>query len=59
MHDYFGEQAQVKWKVRYETDNDYSYIPNDDPRLSDNGFIFTLTADDIRNRATFDCELEF
>lgn len=59
MHDYFGEQAQIRWKVRYETDNDYSYIPDDDPRLSDNGFIFTLTADDIRNRATFDCELEF
>lgn len=59
MHDYFGEHAQIRWKVRYETDNDYSYIPNDDPRLSDNGFIFTLTADDIRNRATFDCELEF
>lgn len=59
MHDYFGEQAQIRWKVRYETDEDYSYIPDDDPRLSDNGFIFTLTADDIRNRATFDCELEF
>lgn len=59
MHDYFGEHAQIRWKVRYETDDDYSYIPDDDPRLSDNGFIFTLTADDIRNRATFDCELEF
>lgn len=59
MYDYFGEQAQIRWKVRYETDDDYSYIPDDDPRLSDNGFIFTLTADDIRNRATFDCELEF
>lgn len=59
MHDYFGEHAQIRWKVRYETDNDYSYIPDDDPRLSDNGFIFTLTADDIRNRATFDCEFEF
>ena len=59
MHDYFGERAQIRWKVRYETDDDYSYIPDDDPRLSDNGFIFTLTADDISNRATFDCELEF
>lgn len=59
MYGYFGNQAKLKWKIKNLGDTDYSYVPDDDPRLSDNGFIFTLNANDIKTKAVLDCELDF
>lgn len=59
MYEYFGDQAKLKWKVKNMGETDYSYVQDDDKRLSDNGFIFTLNANDIKTKAVLDCELDF
>lgn len=59
MYEYFGDKSKLKWKIKNLGDSDYSYVPDDDPRLSDNGFIFTLNANDIKTKAVLDCELDF
>ena len=59
MYEYFGNQAKLKWKVKNMGETDYSYVQDDDKRLSDNGFIFTLNANDIKTKAVLDCELDF
>lgn len=59
MYEYFGDQAKLKWKVKNMGETDYSYVQDDDKRLSDNGFIFTLNANDIKTKVVLDCELDF
>lgn len=45
----FGNTAHIVWKVKQQLDADYTTVADDDPRLSQNGFAFTLTASDIVN----------
>lgn len=53
----FGEHAHLQWLVKKRGDTEFTEIPMDDPRLNDNGFLFTITAKDIRFKAVFNCEL--
>lgn len=53
----FGEHAYLQWLVKKRGDTEFTEIPMDDPRLNDNGFLFTITAKDIRFKAVFNCEL--
>ena len=53
----FGEHAHLQWLVKKHGDTEFTEIPMDDPRLNDNGFLFTITAKDIRFKAVFNCEL--
>ena len=57
LTDTFGQDAYLQWYVRDMDDDDYTAIDTDDERLSDDGFTFTITADDIDTKATFLCEL--
>lgn len=53
----FGEQANLQWYIKKHGETEFVKIPMDDPRLNDNGFIFTIAAKDISFKAVFNCEL--
>lgn len=55
----FGSDAYLQWRQKPEGSTSWSPIPSTDPRLSDNGFIFTLSANDVQNRTVFSCDLIF
>lgn len=55
----FGENAKVCWKSRQMGEDEFSPIPADDPRLSDEGFIFTLDSGDINTKTVFSCDLDY
>jgi hypothetical protein len=55
----FGDSAYLQWRQKPEGSTSWSPIPSTDPRLSDNGFIFTLSANDVQNRTVFSCDLIF
>lgn len=55
---YFGEQAAMIWEKKGLGETEFTEIPSTDPRLSDNGFIFTLSTDDVETKAVFNCKLD-
>ena len=58
LKDYFGEQAVLIWEKKGLGETEFTEIPGTDPRLSDNGFIFTLSTDDVETKAVFNCKLD-
>lgn len=57
--DVFGSDAKIRWQVKNLTETEFTDIPNDDPRISDNGFIFTVSAKDIKTKAVFNFYLDY
>ena len=55
----FGNDAALHWGCRRVGETGFTAIPDSDTRLSDHGFIFTLQATDIDQRAVFNCELSY
>ena len=53
----FGEQSYLQWLIKRYGETKFTKIPLDDSRLNDNGFIFTLSAKDVKIKAIFNCEL--
>ena len=53
----FGEQSYLQWFIKRYGETNFTRIPLDDSRLNDNGFIFTLSAKDVKFKAVFNCEL--
>lgn len=53
----FGNDAHLQWKWQSIEDNDFTIIPDDDPRFANDGFKFVLTPDDVNSKVTFICEL--
>lgn len=53
----FGEQSYLQWLIKRHGETKFTEIPLDDSRLNDNGFIFTLSAKDVKFKAVFNCEL--
>lgn len=58
LKSYFGEQAALIWEQKGLGETEFTEIPSTDPRLSDNGFIFTLSTDDVKVRVVFNCKLD-
>lgn len=58
LKDYFGEQAALIWEQKGLGETEFTEIPSTDPRLSDNGFIFTLSTADVETKAVFNCKLD-
>lgn len=52
-----GNNAYLQWKWRKISDNDYGIISADDKHLSEEGFKYTITPDDIDTQVTYMCEL--
>lgn len=59
LHEVFGADAKLIWKCRKFKAEESEEILADDPRLSDNGFIFTVSPDDVDTKMVFFCELDF
>lgn len=55
----FGTNARICWKSKPMGEDEFSPVSEDDPRLSDEGFIFTLTAGDINTKTVFSCDLDY
>lgn len=58
MNKFFGTGARIVWTEKKLGETSFSEIPTEDPRLSDNGFIFTISAKDIHTKSVFNCELD-
>lgn len=59
MYNYFGDKAKILWEVKHIKETDFTALDPADSRLTDNGFILTLTSNDINEKATFRCFLDF
>lgn len=54
---HFGDHAYLQWQYKHSAYQDFTDLELDDPRISDNGFIFTLTTDDVGAKTIFNCNL--
>lgn len=52
-----GPNAYLQWKWQRLNEDSYGIISSDDYRLSNGGFTFTLSPDDVDTKVTFMCEL--
>ncbi|WP_300630712.1 phage tail protein [uncultured Thomasclavelia sp.] len=59
LKNYFGQNAHLEWSVKKLGETSFSAIESTDSRLSDEGFIFTLTVGDVKVKNTFNCNLVF
>lgn len=57
LRETFGDNAYLQWLIKRHGETEFSKIPLDDSRLNDNGFMFTISAKDIKFKAVFNCEL--
>ena len=57
LRETFGDGAYLQWLIKRHGETEFSKIPLDDSRLNDNGFMFTISAKDIKFKAVFNCEL--
>ena len=53
----FGATAYLQWKWQRLNENAFGTISTSDSRLSQDGFCFTLSPDEIDVKVTFMCEL--
>lgn len=53
----FGSTAYLQWYWQRLDDETFGVISSSDSRISDGGFTFTLTPDDVDVKVTFMCEL--
>ena len=57
LRETFGDNAYLQWLIKRHGETEFSKIPLDDSRLNDNGFMFTISAKDIKFKAVFNCGL--
>ena len=55
----FGSDAYLQWLYKPLGSNDYITISRDDTRLSDGGFIFTISPGDVDTKTVFSCKLNY
>lgn len=59
MYDEFGKDAKIIWSQKQMGEDGWTELEQNDKRISDNGFIFTITSNDINTKCTFTCTLDF
>lgn len=57
LHAEFGDSAYLQWKSQLDENDDYLIIPPIDERISDSGFTFTISPDDIDTKGVYTCDL--
>lgn len=57
LHEVYGNSAYIQWKWQRLDEDSYGIISSADSRMSDGGFSFTLSPDDVDVKVTFMCEL--
>lgn len=53
----FGTDARLEWSYRKSSDKNYSIIPANDARITQDGFVCTPTVNDIIEETSFRCDL--
>lgn len=59
MKEIFGETAVISWKQKKFGEKNFTAIPPNDTRITDEGFIFTLSPEDVLTQTVFNCELNY
>lgn len=59
LQDRFGSEAYLQWSVKRQGETEFTNLSADDSRISDNGFILTLTPTDVNVKTVFDCSLNY
>ena len=59
MYEEFGNNAYLEWEEKAFREDSFTQVDIDDPRLSDNGFILTLSPKDVQTQAVFNCRLYY
>lgn len=54
----YGPAAHLEWQGKTLSDTDFVTIISTDPRISNNGFRFTLTSSDVDNKLVLRCSLK-
>lgn len=54
---YFGVEASLQWSWKNDTDDNWTVISANDPRISDNGFRLVVSPSDVNGQAIFQCDL--
>ena len=57
MKTVFGDNAYLQWKWQKLDEENYSVISSSDSKISDDGFTFTISPEDVEEKVTFMCEL--
>ena len=53
----FGSGAYLQWYCQKIDESSFGAITSDDPKIGQDGFTLTITANDVDTKATFKCEL--
>lgn len=59
MHEKFGQNAKILWEQKRFGEGSFTKLDPADSRLSDNGFILTLSTNDVYTQTTFNCLLDY
>ncbi|WP_294785382.1 phage tail protein [uncultured Eubacterium sp.] len=57
MKSVFGENAYLQWRYQGKDDEDFWDIPQEDPRILENGFKFKVSPSDIYTKGVYTCDL--
>lgn len=52
-----GLSAKIEWSWKRLTDDTFGLIQDNDPRITNDGFTFSVTPDDVKTRTVFMCSL--
>lgn len=53
----FGDNAHLQWKWQRLQDMSFGIVPNDNGRIENDGFTFTILPEDVETKVTYMCEL--
>lgn len=59
MYAKFGSHAKIVWEQKRFGEDIFTPVDPSDNRLSDNGFIMTLTTTDVYTQTTFNCSIDY
>ena len=55
----FGNNVKIIWQQKKYGETEFTELLSTDSRISDNGFIFTVSPKDINAKCTYNCVLDF
>lgn len=59
MYSYFGSHAKIIWQQKRQGESEFEDIDSLDKRITDNGFIFTLSSEDLKHETIYNCLLDY
>ena len=57
LHEAFGEGVYLQWKSQIDENDEYLLIPSIDERISESGFKFKISPNDIDTKGVYTCDL--